>query len=92
MNGELLKLLRLPLEKYTDINTLLKLRHYPAVCQHFAFSSRHEMALLVLKIMAERNDTLKSGDEVGDATDLSSPSRGGRTHPFAMSCIAQCRP
>ena len=80
VNNELTQLLQLPVDKYADINTVLQLSEYAGVFDLFAFSTRHQMALNILKTLTARGDTLKSGDEVRYDDDMcSGGSRRWRT-------------
>ncbi|EDQ86414.1 uncharacterized protein MONBRDRAFT_28281 [Monosiga brevicollis MX1] len=73
VSNELVKLIKLPVNKYKDINTVLKLKHFTAFLPSFAFATRNEIAVSVLRKMSERGDTLQLVEEIEPMLALLQP-------------------
>ena len=66
----LMKLVQLPVEKYSSINTALQLENLVKLASFFSFEMRHELAVAILRRITDRGDTLKTGEEVSNVAQL----------------------
>jgi len=63
VSKELLKLMMIPVDNYSDISTLLKLQHYGALFEYFDYDARRNLSLHIV------NNALESGNCIGTSEE-----------------------
>lgn len=66
VSKELLKLMMIPVDNYSDISTLLKLQHYGALFEYFDYDARRNLSLHIV------NNALESGNCIGTSEEVRS--------------------
>ncbi|XP_018329314.1 vacuolar protein sorting-associated protein 35 [Agrilus planipennis] len=67
---ELQKLLKLPVDNYNNLLTLLKLKHYPALLQHLDFYGRKYLSIYILSNALEHETVIPTQEQVEQALTL----------------------
>lgn len=65
VSRELTRLLKIPVDSYNDVLTLLKLNHFAPLFKYFDYSARKDMAIYVVTNAVE-NETIMSSQELVD--------------------------
>lgn len=67
---ELLKLLKIPLDHYNNLLTVLKLQHYAALMQHLDYSGRKMLSIYILNNALESETVIPVHEQVEQALGL----------------------
>lgn len=65
VSKELTRLLKIPVDAYSNVLTVLKLRHFPPLFEYFDYESRKSMSCYVLSNVLDYNTEIVSQDQVG---------------------------
>lgn len=61
---ELQRLMKVPVDSYDDVLTVLKLENYPSMYKLFDFDGRRSLSIYILQCVLDKNATLSSLAEV----------------------------
>ena len=64
MSKELTRLLKIPVDTYNNILTVLKLKYFPPLFEYFDFESRKTMSCYVLTNTLDYNTTIIAQEQV----------------------------
>lgn len=65
MSKELTRLLKIPVDTYNNILTVLQLKHFPPLFEYFDYESRKSMSCYVLSNTLDYNTTIVAQEQVG---------------------------
>lgn len=65
VSKELTRLLKIPVDTYNNILTVLQLKHFPPLFEYFDYESRKSMSCYVLSNTLEYNTTIVAQEQVG---------------------------
>lgn len=65
MSKELTRLLKIPVDTYNNILTVLQLKHFPPLFEYFDYESRKSMSCYVLSNTLDYNTTIVGQEQVG---------------------------
>lgn len=68
VSKELTRLLKIPVDTYNNILTVLQLKHFPPLFEYFDYESRKSMSCYVLTNTLEFNTTILAQEQVGFLT------------------------
>lgn len=69
VSKELTRLLKIPVDTYNNILTVLQLKHFPPLFEYFDYESRKSMSCYVLSNTLEYNTTIIAQEQVGLSID-----------------------
>ena len=64
VSKELFRLLKIPVDSYNDVLTILQLKYFAPLFDYFVFDSRKEMSVYVVHNLLDNDTALKSQDQV----------------------------
>ena len=64
VSRELMKLMKIPINFYGDILTVLKLEHYSPLLEYFHYSGRKALGLYILSNALEHQTTIANSEQV----------------------------
>lgn len=64
VSKELTRLLKIPVDTYNNILTVLQLKHFPPLFEYFDYESRKSMSCYVLSNILDYNTTIVAQDQV----------------------------
>lgn len=67
---ELLKLLKIPIDQYNNLLTVLKLQHYTALMQHLDYYGRKNLSIYILNNALDNETIIPSETQVESALSL----------------------
>ncbi len=65
VSKELTRLLKIPVDTYNNILTVLQLKHFPPLFEYFDYESRKSMSCYVLSNTLDYNTTIVEQEQVG---------------------------
>lgn len=65
VSKELTRLLKIPVDTYNNILTVLQLKHFPPLFEYFDYESRKSMSCYVLSNTLDYNTTIVAQEQVG---------------------------
>lgn len=83
MSKELTRLLKIPVDTYNNILTVLQLKHFPPLFEYFDYESRKSMSCYVLSNTLDYNTTIVAQEQVGFYTSLK--KNRNRNHRLSIS-------
>ena len=73
MSRELTRLLKIPVDSYNDVLTLLKLQHFAPLFDYFDYAARKDMAIYVVTNAVENETIVPTQDLVDSILQVVSP-------------------
>ena len=73
VSKELMRLLKIPVDNYNNVLTILKLKHFAPLFDYFDFATRKEMAMYVITNALENDTFIPSQEEVDSILQLAAP-------------------
>lgn len=73
VSKELMRLLKIPVDNYNNVLTILKLKHFAPLFDYFDFSTRKEMAMYVITNALDTDTYIPSQEEVDSILQLAAP-------------------
>ena len=64
VSKELTRLLKIPVDTYNNVLTVLQLKHFPPLFEYFDFESRKSMSCYVLSNTLDYNTTILAQEQV----------------------------
>ena len=64
VSKELMRLLKIPVDTYNNVLTILKLKHFAPLFDYFDYATRKEMAMYVINNALDNETLIPSQDEV----------------------------
>ena len=61
---ELQQLLKVPVDSYDDVLTVLKLENYSSILKHFDYDGRKSLAVYLLQAILDKNEAITSWTQV----------------------------
>lgn len=80
MSKELTRLLKIPVDTYNNILTVLQLKHFPPLFEYFDYESRKSMSCYVLSNTLDYNTTIVGQEQVGFYLSIKSTQCRQRKH------------
>lgn len=71
MSKELTRLLKIPVDTYNNVLTVLQLKHFPPLFEYFDYESRKSMSCYVLSNTLDYNTTIVAQEQVSLSAWLS---------------------
>lgn len=95
VSKELTRLLKIPVDTYNNILTVLQLKHFPPLFEYFDYESRKSMSCYVLSNTLDYNTTIVAQEQVGLLapythnwwTVSTHPSHGSIIHPWSLHIV-----
>lgn len=66
VSKELMRLLKIPVDAYSNVLTILKLKHFAPLFSYFDYATRKEMAMYVIHNALDNETLIPSQEEVCD--------------------------
>lgn len=86
MSKELTRLLKIPVDTYNNILTVLQLKHFPPLFEYFDYESRKSMSCYVLSNTLDYNTTILAQEQVSVSSPAFPPlTTRGRFSPGRVS-------
>lgn len=94
VSKELTRLLKIPVDTYNNILTVLQLKHFPPLFEYFDYESRKSMSCYVLSNTLDYNTTIVAQEQVGvnDATLIPSNTKAFHTRYVHRACFKHLMP
>jgi len=73
VSKELMRLLKIPVDNYNNVLTILKLKHFAPLFDYFDFGTRKGMAMYVITNALENDTFIPSQEEVDSILQLAAP-------------------
>lgn len=73
VSKELMRLLRIPVDIYNNVLTILKLKHFAPLFDYFDYATRKEMAMYVINNALDNETFIPSQEEVDSVLQLAAP-------------------
>jgi len=73
VSKELMRLLKIPVDNYNNVLTILKLKHFAPLFDYFDFATRKEMAMYVINNALDSDTFIPSQEEVDSILQLAAP-------------------
>jgi len=73
VSKELMRLLKIPVDAYNNVLTILKLKHFAPLFSYFDYATRKEMAMYVIHNALENETLIPSQEEVDSVLLLAAP-------------------
>ena len=68
-----MRLLKIPVDNYNNVLTILKLKHFAPLFDYFDFGTRKEMAMYVINNALDNDTFIPSQEEVDSILQLAAP-------------------
>lgn len=68
-----MRLLKIPVDNYNNVLTILKLKHFAPLFDYFDFGTRKEMAMYVINNALDNDTFVPSQEEVDSVLQLAAP-------------------
>lgn len=82
VSKELTRLLKIPVDTYNNILTVLQLKHFPPLFEYFDYESRKSMSCYVLSNTLDYNTTIVAQEQVSwQRPEEAAPSHSDRPEP-----------
>ena len=73
VSKELMRLLKIPVDTYNNVLTILKLKHFAPLFDYFDYATRKEMAVYVINNALDCDTYIPSMEDVDNILQLAAP-------------------
>lgn len=87
VSKELTRLLKIPVDTYNNVLTVLQLKHFPPLFEYFDYESRKSMSCYVLSNTLDYNTTIVAQEQVSVHLRTSVTARGCRSDDTAPPAV-----